>query len=236
MDPQRQLRGQVAAPPGRPIPIPTATNTRTLDPLTGNFPVRRNYRGDWSELLVALAGPAASFAPAGMGAWLRLVNIGPNDVGQEFVLASVNIEALSSDSAGGGGFTAWGNVQGVGAAIIVTKNIPLRDVDGFQAYPIALASLYPPVAGTVVRTSNNSSLIADISLPAGAYVASPQKVALSKDYAPFVHRFTYGSDRLQAWFVLPGAAMAALAGNSIRGLVKVNLEIGMVASARPTGI
>lgn len=235
MDPQRRIRGLVADPPGRPVPIPTTTNTRTLDNLTTQFPVRRNFEGGWSSLVVTLSNAPAAYA--NMGAWFNLVSIGPQQIGQEFVLATVSLEMESSDSAGGGGFAAWGNVQGTGGMIVVAKNLPLRrDDPRWQPYPVQSATLNPPVAGVPSQLRNSEAYIADLTLPAGAYVAAPQKVAVSKDYAPFVHRFTYGADQLSAWFVMPGAALAALAGQNIRGLVKCNLEIGMVASARPVGI
>lgn len=250
-DPRMRLDrvGPESIDPNSLYPVPATPNTTTLDPLTTAFPASKTYAGGWASLAVnPTTIPHA--IPAGQHAFLRLLTLTPDKgepgaavVGQEFVLSTVELEMVSIDAAGGGTFTAWGSVQGIGGALVVARNLPGRASDAaariFRAGPCPLPYLAAPAIATPNSYSNFAGYIWSQKFPAGAYTASPQSQALNKDWPPFVERFTYG-DTLGVAFVLNGATATAIralgAAANIQGLLNVRVKVGLVASARPPGI
>lgn len=229
-------------------PVQAVPNNTTLDPLINAFPASRVFAAGWSSLTIDTATIPVAI-PAGQHAFMRLLTltpdktavVGPMAVGQEFVLASIEAELCSIDTVGGGGFTAWGSVAGMGAAVVVGKNLPGQAADAatrtFRAGTCQLPYVTLPAAATPRAHTDDPRLIWSSKMPAGAFAASPQSVVISKDFPPFVFRVTNGEE-LAAAFVLNGATANALRAlpTAIQGCVELRIKVGLVASSRPVGI
>jgi hypothetical protein len=195
------------------------------------FPTFRTFAGGFRRATIPAGSPLC--LPAGAtSAWLSLINItiSPALFGQEMLLVGDRLELLSADVEGTGGSAAWGDLNGMSAAIIMGHNLPIGPVGAWTQAPCFLPGVETLAAG-VQFIGNDQHYLWDSFFPPGksftAGVGSGNKVVHGEDYPPFVRRLTYGIPFGVA-FVWQSTQYNAIAagGGVITGLVRVRVRLG----------
>lgn len=174
----------------------------------------------------------------GEAAWFGLRRvIAGRDVAQEFSLCGVAMTLLPTDSAGGAltGYTnplAWGDTRGITAAIVVGKNLPIKEEDWTSAVAylpgidFGLAS-----QGAASKLSANPLREYDVeqSFPTGTFRdTAPNKPPLRWSFAPHVKRFRRG-EALDIALVVRGDQINAKNG-TLAGYASVAVTLGLSQS------
>lgn len=226
-DPIDQAIGIVAesADPARVQPQRLIADTTTIPDLTRVFPTFITAAGGFRSLAINLTGTCVA-PQVGLR---RLVSIEPEAFqGQGLIIGSIRAEMVSTDNLGGLA-VAWGDANGLGAAIVAGFGLPCNDDD--RMYPATIAF---PGAGDInaPAVSNATQLSWGTTFPPGSAatalgVLQGQKATIGEDWPPFVQRIVEGQ-RFTAAFALRADQATAANGDVIAGYAFVRVRLALI--------
>jgi hypothetical protein len=189
-----------------------------------------------------IAVPSGLVAPSGSAAWygLRRLTIGPSRA--DLQLTAVAMTLLPPDTVGGafGGsplptlfpFRAWGDSTGLGAAVVVGRNLPIEP-NAWTFNPAGIPGIDWGGGGIQQQaslTSLNSmpDYIAVGTFPTGSLRdVAPNKVWARWNFQPHAHRVTEGQTLDVALVVRSGTVAALGADHALACYIDVQLVLGL---------
>lgn len=218
----------------------------------GDTPARQSSRSPFVDTLpqfrvirayaTSIPVGAAEVIPTGMDAWfgLRRVRV-KEDFGQEFSLTGCAMELLPSDSAAGAltGYTtpkAWGDTRGLGAAIVIGKNLPMTP-NAWTGAPswipgIAFGDAAPHGRSLLNDPGSMPEYFVQAGFPTGTFRdTAPNKPPLRWSFAPHVARCTLGETFDIALVVRRSQINALGSAGELACLINVACTVGLSLSA-----
>lgn len=244
MDPRQLLKtSQLAARQvaGTSPPVPDrAANKLSSSPFTPLLPGYRILPAYFSAIEVP-----ANLAETNGAYWYGLRRFTPfKDSDQEITCVGANIEMLPCNvdgvdwlGLGGAATAAWGDVQGVTAAIVIGKNLPIQEGQ-WTAAPCASPLLNADatlVDGDAVNEHSAPEYFAVQGFPTGKLAiggtynegSTPlNKINVGRQFSPYVNRITQGNT-LDVALVMRGYYVAPLADPAfLTGYANVRVLVG----------
>ncbi|MBS0187200.1 MAG: hypothetical protein JSS51_03970 [Planctomycetes bacterium] len=209
----------------------TPPTTRTLSAI---FPPQRTYQCGFDKITV----PSGLSAPAAGNCYvygLRRWTIGP-DIAAEGVLLGAFFQMMPTDYNGLGwassaaSASAWGDVRGAKAAIVVGYNWKQMNPGAFSVIRTPFPGIEAGGFGASSQAPDENFLFT-IGFPPGSFGDTlPQKLYAIRALAPAAQRLKRGAT-LDVGLLLNGAQVAAASSGSpksIEGLAHVQLHVGQL--------
>jgi hypothetical protein len=240
------VRAEYSTPtrPERPDPLRRAERS----PLTDILPPAVNYRA-WATYIPVPAGLTIGTQEA---AWygLRRRTIDAERF-QEICVTGVHMCLLPADTVGGplagsplpsgAPFLAWGDTTGLGAAVVVGKNLPFSEAGVWTSAPHSIPGLDYGNASTGSDQSLRSgetaaTYIAVTSFPTGSFRdTSPNKAFPRWNFQPHAIRLV-GGESLDVAFVIRRNVVNGLGtASALACLIDVQVTVGLTVSPTDWG-
>lgn len=170
-----------------------------------------------------VSGEAAWY---GMGVW----RVGDH-VPDEVALTGYAIEANAADVDGGGGYSAWGDVRGEAAAVVIARDIGIG-LGEWRSAPSYMPGVEAAGATSLLTQRPAPEWVRAWGLPPGKYTdTSPAKLydarVFGADQYPLSSGHTIG-----VYLVVRGSQIQAAAGGTIRGRIHVELSLSRTTDPR----
>lgn len=211
------------------------TDATTVPHLPFVFPSFYTVQGGFRTLSTPFSGTTAT----GTAVYYPLIDFQPQaqSITQGVIVCSVRVEMCSTNPTGGIGFDPWGDLNGLGAAVVVGTNMWQSAGNQGQVQPLPFGGVDTSIA--VWRTERSRYYWT--TFPPGDFAAagSQQKATVGEDWPPFILRVP-DLDRVQAFFVLNNqtANNSVAANETLQGYVNVRMRLGLLNSPDyfPTGL
>ena len=197
---------------------------RTRSRLQDQFPEPRAVSASFRRLDLA----AEDAPPTGSVKWLSLINVDlASQLGQDVLPFKLTCDLASPDvdGAGSGDAIAWGTVEGLEAAIVFGRDLPIGDVGTWTDAPAGFLGIDNTEG---VQSVLNRRLESVVYFPPGKLTnAIPGARRTAETWAPWAYRLRE-SDRLQVAFVTRGNNFGAGVDDELFAKVFVQVHFGVV--------
>jgi hypothetical protein len=221
----KQQRAVIAGRPPDPAPQGREAARGFLNDLVAKFPLAGTIPASFTSIAIP-AGIAATIGAN--SAWYSLVNFNPlARLNQDITIFGIWMDALSCDvsPATPASQAAWGDVNGLGAAIVIGgRELPVGGEGVWTGGPCPIAGVESAVASVTGSVGWGRKMFSR-TFPTGKLTVGTNKRGLNGSIVPFVRRIPRG-ESLTAALVLNNAQAVAGAGLTLNGYVDLEIYFG----------